>query len=101
VHLLSRRDGALLGFTRVTKAQIGHQPVVSGGVVYVYANNGVVAALRPTGSAAGGAAAQRAPQLGADQLPDLSPVVNPGLPPPAPSSEAPPADAEPPYPTSP
>ena len=96
VHLLSRRDGALLGFARVTKAQIGHQPVVAGGVAYVYANNGVVAAVRPTGSATGGAAAARAPQLGADELPELSPVVNPGLAPaPAPVGEEPPYPAEP------
>jgi len=102
VHLLSRRDGALLGFDRVTKAQIGHQPVVDGGVAYVYANNGVVAAVRPTGSAAGGAAAQRAPQLGADELRELSPLVNPGLAPTPPGEPAPaPAGDAVPYPVEP
>jgi outer membrane protein assembly factor BamB len=94
VHLLSRRDGALLGYERVAKARIGHPPVVSGGVAYVYANDGTVAALRPSGTAGGGAAAVRAPQLGADELPDLSPIVNPGAavpPPPAATPGAAPA----------
>ena len=55
VHLISRRDGRLLGFERVAKDRIGHQPVVDGGVAYVYANDGTVAALRA------GAAALPAP----------------------------------------
>jgi outer membrane protein assembly factor BamB len=95
MHLLSRRDGALLGFERVAKARIGHRPVVSGGVAYVYANDGTVAAVRASGSADGGTAAVRAPQLGADELPELSPLVNPqGIPPAAPGAPPPPAPAE-------
>ncbi len=97
LHLLSRHDGALLGFGRVAKAQIGHRPVTAGGIAYVYANNGVVAAVRPMGTAAGGAAAERAPRLGTDELPDLSPVVNP-VPAAAPAT---PAGGAPPYPAEP
>ena len=55
VHLISRRDGRLLGFERVAKDRIGHQPVVDGGAAYVYANDGTLAALRA------GAAALPAP----------------------------------------
>lgn len=51
VHLISRRDGRLLGFQRVAKDRIGHQPVVANGVAYVYANDGTLAAFR-AGSAA-------------------------------------------------
>lgn len=101
VHLLSRRDGALLGFERVTKARIGHRPVVDGGVAYVYANDGTVAALRPSTSAAtgGGAAAVRAPELQTDELPELPPGVTPGaapMPATPPPAAAPPASAPPP-----
>jgi outer membrane protein assembly factor BamB len=95
VHLLSRRDGALLGYGRIAKARIGHRPVVAGGVAYVYANDGTVAALRPSGSAGGGAAAVRSPQLGADELPDLSPIVNPGTAPTAPPAPTPGAAPDP------
>jgi outer membrane protein assembly factor BamB len=97
VHLLSRRDGALLGFERVAKDRIGHRPVVQGAVAYVYANDGTVAALRASGSAGGGTAAVRSPQLGADVLPDLSPVVNPRALPPgaATPGAAPPVPADP------
>lgn len=100
VHLLSRRDGALLGFERVAKARIGHRPVVAGGVAYVYANDGTVAALRPSARAAtGGAAAVVSPALDRDDPPPLPPGVAPEaaaptrLPPtdPAPSSAAAPA----------
>jgi outer membrane protein assembly factor BamB len=80
VHLIAREDGALLGFERVTKARIAHPPVVDGGVAYVYANDGTVAAVRAgtTASTVGGSAAVRAPQLGVDEVPDLSSVVRPG-----------------------
>jgi outer membrane protein assembly factor BamB len=98
VHLLSRRDGALLGFERVSKARIGHRPVVAGAVAFVYANDGTVAALRPsTTSAAGGAAAVASPDLDRDELPELPPMVTPGATPPA----APSAPTGPPAPVGP
>jgi outer membrane protein assembly factor BamB len=53
VHWISRRDGRLLGRERVSKSRIGATPVVAGGVVYVQADDGTVAALR-AGAAAGG-----------------------------------------------
>ncbi|WP_058554503.1 outer membrane protein assembly factor BamB [Thiohalocapsa sp. ML1] len=99
VHLVSADDGQLLGFERVTKGRIGHQPVVAGGVAYVYADDGTVAALRAgaTGAAGGGggSAAVRAPALGIDALPDLSPVMSP---PTAPTlgADGPPAPSPPP-----
>ncbi len=109
VHLLSRRDGALLGFERVAKASISHRPVVAGSVAYVYANNGIVAALRPSTTAAtGGAAAVSAPDpamdLDTDALPDLSPMMNPegpaapALPAPADSAPGSPVPSNPPPP---
>ncbi|NBC13096.1 MAG: outer membrane protein assembly factor BamB [Gammaproteobacteria bacterium] len=108
VHLLSRRDGALLGFERVSKARIGHRPVVAGGVAFVYANDGTVAALRPsTRAAAGGAAAVATPELGRDEQPELPPGVAPetAAPPPTqpagappPSAPAPPAEGSQPIP---
>jgi outer membrane protein assembly factor BamB len=53
VHWVSRRDGRLLGRERVSKSRIGATPLVAGGVVYVQADDGTVAALR-AGPAAGG-----------------------------------------------
>jgi outer membrane protein assembly factor BamB len=108
VHLLSPDDGRLLGFERVAKGRIAHAPVVDGGVGYVYANDGSVAAFRATAVGAGpggGAAAVRAPALGTQQRQDLSPVLEsatpaapaPGTAPTVPSAEdASPADPSPP-----
>jgi outer membrane protein assembly factor BamB len=78
VHLISRRDGQLLGFERVAKARIGHAPLVNGGVAYVYLDDGSVAALRPSANASvgGGSAAIRAPQLGAEATPNLDPILD-------------------------
>lgn len=46
LHLIDRNDGRLLGRVRVAKASINHTPVVANGVVYVYAADGTLAALR-------------------------------------------------------
>lgn len=66
VHWLARRDGRLLGFTRVTKAPIRATPVVVNNIVYVYADNGTVAALT-TGAAP--AARASAPATADDEAP--------------------------------
>jgi outer membrane protein assembly factor BamB len=50
LHFLSRRDGRLLGFERVSKDRIAHQPVVANGVAFVYANDGTLAAVRASGA---------------------------------------------------
>jgi len=50
VHWVSQRDGRLLGRERITKARIGAAPVVAGGVVYVQADDGTLAALRAGGA---------------------------------------------------
>lgn len=71
VHLISRRDGRLLGFERVAKDRIGHQPVVDGGVAYIYANDGTLAALRA------GAAALPAPGASVSGAGAASKVENP------------------------
>lgn len=55
VHLISPRDGRLLGYERIAKDRIGHRPVVANSMLYVYANDGTLAALRV------GAAARPAP----------------------------------------
>ena len=52
VHWVSQRDGRLLGRERITKARIGAAPVVAGGIVYVQADDGTLAALRAGGAPA-------------------------------------------------
>ncbi len=51
VHFISKQDGRLLGRVRITKAPIGQRPLVVNGIVYVFANDGTLAALSasPTG----------------------------------------------------
>jgi len=46
VHWLSTNDGRLLGRIKVSKVPIETKPVVADGVVYVYAKDGTLAALR-------------------------------------------------------
>ncbi len=46
LHLIDRNDGRLLGRVRAAKAPINHTPVVANGMVYVYAADGTLAALR-------------------------------------------------------
>lgn len=46
LHWLSKSDGRQLGRIRITDEAIDAQPVVVGDVLYVYANNGVLAALK-------------------------------------------------------
>jgi outer membrane protein assembly factor BamB len=64
VHLINRRDGRLLGFERIAKDRIGHQPVVASGTAYVYANDGTLSALR-VGAASRPAAGASATGAGA------------------------------------
>ncbi|BCU06064.1 outer membrane protein assembly factor BamB [Allochromatium tepidum] len=45
LHLLDKRDGRLVGRMRLTKAGITARPLVSGNRVYVYADDGTLAAL--------------------------------------------------------
>ncbi len=45
VHVLDKSDGRLLGRTRITKAGITARPVVEGGRLYVYAQDGTLSAL--------------------------------------------------------
>ncbi|GAB4257454.1 MAG: outer membrane protein assembly factor BamB [Methylomicrobium sp.] len=46
LHWLSKSDGRQMGRIRITDSAIDAQPVVVGDVVYVYAKNGVLAALK-------------------------------------------------------
>jgi outer membrane protein assembly factor BamB len=46
VHWLSTTDGRLLGRIKITKGPIEARPVVVDGVVYIYAKDGTLAALR-------------------------------------------------------
>lgn len=46
LHWLSKSDGRQLGRIRISNVAIDAQPVVVGDVLYVYANNGVLAALK-------------------------------------------------------
>ncbi|MGB5832319.1 MAG: outer membrane protein assembly factor BamB [Thiohalocapsa sp.] len=83
VHLISRRDGRLLGFERVAKDRIGHQPVVANGIAYIYANNGTLAALRagatalpkPGASISGAGAATKV--ASPDDGPEAAPLIGP------------------------
>ncbi|MCK7578538.1 MAG: PQQ-binding-like beta-propeller repeat protein [Chromatiales bacterium] len=45
LHLLDKRDGRLVGRMRLTKAGITARPLVSGNRIYVYADDGTLAAL--------------------------------------------------------
>jgi outer membrane protein assembly factor BamB len=45
LHLLDKRDGRLVGRMRLTKAPISARPLVTGNRVYVYADDGTLAAL--------------------------------------------------------
>ncbi|MBK1649656.1 outer membrane protein assembly factor BamB [Rhabdochromatium marinum] len=49
VHWINRADGRLLARERVAKDRIVHRPVVADGRVFVYANDGTVAALQARG----------------------------------------------------
>jgi outer membrane protein assembly factor BamB len=46
LHLVDRNDGRLIGRVRAAKSPINHTPVIASGVVYVYAADGTLAALR-------------------------------------------------------
>ena len=46
LHLVDRSDGRILGRVRVAKSPIHHTPVIENGLVYVYAADGTLAALR-------------------------------------------------------
>lgn len=61
VHWLDRDDGQLLGFERLTRAPIGATPVVADGVVFVYARDGTLAALRARPTAVGTTRPDRRP----------------------------------------
>lgn len=58
VHWVSQRDGRLLGFERVAKGRISATPVVENGAVFIYADDGTLAAVR---AGAGGRSAAAAP----------------------------------------
>nr|WP_246194653.1 outer membrane protein assembly factor BamB [Allochromatium palmeri] len=45
LHLLDKRDGRLVGRTRLTKTGISARPLVAGNRVYVYTDDGTLAAL--------------------------------------------------------
>ena len=45
LHLLDKHDGRLVGRTRLTKASLSARPLVVGNRVYVYAEDGTLAAL--------------------------------------------------------
>jgi outer membrane protein assembly factor BamB len=47
IHWLSQADGRILARTKVAKGRITAQPVAVGGVLYVYGDDGTVAALAP------------------------------------------------------
>ncbi|MBK5968912.1 MULTISPECIES: outer membrane protein assembly factor BamB [Thiorhodovibrio] len=81
LHWIDRNNGRLLARERVAKDRIVHRPVVADGRVFVYANDGTVAALTAGGSARRTSAtgAQSAPRSGSQ------PLINPG---PAPSAAA-------------
>ncbi|EIC20088.1 outer membrane protein assembly factor BamB [Thiorhodovibrio frisius] len=51
VHWLALDDGRLLARDRVSKSRIVHRPAVANGRVFVYANDGTVAALAARGQA--------------------------------------------------
>lgn len=51
VHWIAREDGRLLARERVAKDRIVHRPAVANGRVFVYANDGTVAALTARGRA--------------------------------------------------
>lgn len=46
VHWLATSDGHLLGRTQIASSPIEAKPVVVGGIVYIYAKNGTLAAIR-------------------------------------------------------
>ncbi|MEA3638919.1 MAG: outer membrane protein assembly factor BamB [Lamprobacter sp.] len=52
LHLVSRRDGRLLGRLRVAKAAVTSAPVVVGQTLYLQLDNGTIAAVRASGSGA-------------------------------------------------
>ncbi|MGQ9659485.1 MAG: outer membrane protein assembly factor BamB [Thermochromatium sp.] len=56
LHLLDRRDGRLVGRMRLTQASITARPLVTGDRIYVYADDGTLAALTlaAAGFSAGG-----------------------------------------------
>ncbi|MCG6897170.1 MAG: outer membrane protein assembly factor BamB [Thiocapsa sp.] len=86
VHLLARSDGRLVGRTRITgKGAITARPLVAGGRLYVYADDGTLAALSlgsasPTRSGlrgappAGAGAAARDVDTGTAQPTDVPPM---------------------------
>lgn len=50
VHLLSQTDGRLMGRTRITKSAITARPIAAAGRLYVYAQDGTIAALTTGGT---------------------------------------------------
>ena len=62
LHLIAQDDGRLLARTRVAKGAIAARPVVSGGRIFVYANDGTLSAVTLGSAPAGvrGASNQRA-----------------------------------------
>jgi len=71
-HWLARRDGQLLGFERVARSPIGATPVVADGVVFIYARDGTLAALRANPVASGTAARPTTDAGAATTAPDAA-----------------------------
>ena len=46
VHWLSTNDGKVMGRIKLTKAPIETKPVIADGIVYIYAKDGTLAALK-------------------------------------------------------
>jgi outer membrane protein assembly factor BamB len=93
VHWVSRRDGRLLGFARVAKARIRATPVVSGNQVFVYADDGSLAAVSAGGAAAAGQTRPARDEAGAAA--DAEPGASPPSAPARPSRRAPAPAADP------
>ena len=84
LHWISRRDGTLAGRAKVAGGAITARPVVADGRIFVYADDGTLAALSPGGltaedrSAAGGAGAGAGGgAVGVVSAPDLPKPVSP------------------------
>lgn len=79
VHLLSQRDGRLLGRTRVAKSPIDVRPLVTSGGVYVQARNGTVAAMSASQSSSGRGSASATSETSAVPADAAGPAAEPPL----------------------
>jgi len=70
VHWLDRRDGRIVGRVRVTKGPITARPQVAGGRLYVYGDDGTVAALSAGSPPAPPPKAQTARSTGDEGVPN-------------------------------